>query len=166
MDQSLMGRERADLATENRKRSILGSDLLFVSSANVVFSAAYVILVFILGYAGTRSGIPDSQIAVYWAGAQLVIWSALASMKMMRLRKRIRFTVSPWVAAYAACGALMGGVVYLLGGAVLSSGLHGLDYGLRLGLLILVGSAIYFGLVALIDRRVRGYARAVIASFT
>jgi O-antigen/teichoic acid export membrane protein len=164
MDQSLMGREKADLAVENRTRRILGSDLFFVSAANVSFSSAYVIAVFVIGYAGTRSGVSDAQLAVYWATAQLVTWSALAALKVMRLRSRIRFTVSPWVVGYAACGVLMGVVVYFLGGAVLATGLRGLDYGLRLGLLILVGSAIYFGLVVALDKKVRGYAMAVLAS--
>jgi O-antigen/teichoic acid export membrane protein len=165
MDQSLMGREKADLVAEDRTKRILSSDLLFVSAANVAFSSAYVVVVFVLGYAGTRSGVSDAQLAIYWAAVQLVTWSVLATLKVMRLRSRIRFTVSPWVAAYAGCGLLMGVIVYFLGGALLTTGLRGLGYGLRLGLLILTGSAIYFGLVAALDKRVRGYARAVLASF-
>ena len=165
MDQSLMGREKADLAVEGRTKRILSSDLLFVSAANVLFSSAYVVVVFLLGYAGTRSGISEAHIAVYWGVAQLVTWSALATLKMHRLRSRIRFGVSPWVAAYAGCGLLMGVAVYFLGGALLTSSLRGLGYGLRLALIILVGSAIYFGIVAAIDKKVRGYARAVLASF-
>ena len=161
MDQSLMGRERADLAQEDRRNKILGSDLFFVSAANVAFTGAYVAAVFFLGYFGTRSGVSDPQIALYWAVAQLVTWSVLAGVKVTRLRSRIRFTVSPWVGVYAACGFVMGVAVYLVGGVVLTSGLDAFEYGLRLGLIILLGTAIYFGMVAAVDAKVRGYIRAV-----
>jgi O-antigen/teichoic acid export membrane protein len=164
MDQSLMGREKADLAQEDRTRRILGSDLFFVSAANVVFSGAYVVVVFVLGYVGTRGGIPDPQIALFWASAQLVTWTVLAGVKVLRLRTRIRFTVSRWVAAYAVCGLFMGVAVNLIGAQVLTSGLDAIDYGLRLGLLILFGTALYFGLVAALDAKVRGYIRAVLQS--
>ncbi len=164
MDQSLTGREKADLAREDRTRRILGSDLFFVSAANVAFSGAYVAVVFFLGYAGTRGGTPDPQIALYWAWAQLFTWSALAALKVARLRSRIRFTVSPWVIGYIGCGLLMGVVVYLVGNQVLTTSLDAVDYGLRLALVVLLGAAVYFGLVAALDARVRGYARAVWSS--
>lgn len=166
MDQSLMGRERADLEKEDRTRRILRSDLLFVSAANVAFTSAYVAVVFLLGYAGTRSGISDPQIALYWSVAQLVTWSVLAAVKVFMLRRRTRFTVSRWVGVYVGCGFLMGVAVYFVGAALLVSGLHGLQYGLRLALVILFGTAVYFGLVAAIDSKVRGYVRAVLATLS
>ena len=164
MDQSLMGREKADLAEVDRTKKILGSDLFFVSVANVTFTSAYVVVVFLLGYAGTRSGISLPQIAVYWATSQLVTWTVLAAIKVARLRSRIRFRVSPWVIGYAGCALLMGVAINVIGAQFLPTGLRGLDYGVRLALLVLLGSLVYFGLVGALNAKVRGYFRAVVTS--
>jgi O-antigen/teichoic acid export membrane protein len=162
MDQSLMGRERADLAEVDRTGRILRSDLLFVAAINVIFSGAYVVAVFILGYAGTRGGATLPQLATYWAATQLVTWSALAIVKVIRLRLRTRFSISRWVAGYIGCGALMGIVVNFLGSQILTASLHAPDYGMRLVLIVLFGAVVYFGLLSSFDRHVRGYVKVVL----
>ncbi|MDV3243587.1 MAG: hypothetical protein LYZ66_00260 [Nitrososphaerales archaeon] len=166
MDQSLMGRERADTAEVDRTRTILRSDLLFVSVVNLVFSAAYVTVVFFLGLLGSRAGASVPQLAFYWAGTQLVVWSALAAIKVARLRSKTAFSVSRRVLVYLGCAILMGAVVHFAGIQLLPEGLHALEYGLRLVLLVVFGAALYFGLLVSLDERVRGYFRAGLSSIS
>ncbi len=164
MDQSLLGRERADLAEVDRRGSILRSDLLFVPAINLVFTGGYVAAIFLLGYLGSRAGTPLPQLALYWAAAQLVVWSLLAVIKVMRLRSKTAFSVSRGLLGYVGSGAVMGVTIYLVAGPLIPGGLDALEYGLRLVLLVLVGAAVYFGILLSFDKRVRGYFAAVLGT--
>ncbi|MDV3293612.1 MAG: hypothetical protein LYZ70_05025 [Nitrososphaerales archaeon] len=166
MDQTLLGRERADLVEVDRTKSILKSDLLFVPAINLAFSAAYVAVIFFLGFLGSRAGTSLPQLALYWAVAQLALWSSLAAIKVIRLRSKAAFSMSRSLAGYVGSGALMGGVVYLLAGPLIPGRLDALEYGLRLVLLVLVGAALYFGVLVLFDTKVRGYFAAVLSSIS
>ncbi len=163
-DQALMGRERVDLIEEDRTRRILGSDLMFVPVANLAYSLVYVTSVFFIGKFST--GAVPALYVDYWAISQLVLTVCLVVGKSLRLHRKIRIEFSRAVLFYLLSAAVMGGIVYLVGNALLSSGLGSLDYGLRLGFTVLAGGAIYFGLLAALDLRVRGYVQLLLNSVT
>ncbi len=162
MDQSLTGRERADLAQAERGKSILRSDLLFVPAVNMLFSAAYAAIIFFVGFLGSRGQVPVPQLATYWAAAQLAAWSVLALVKVARLRTKTAFVFPRSALAYLGCGILMAVVVHYAGLVFLSTGLDALEYGLRLVILILLGAFAYFGILVSFNRRIRGYVQAAL----
>lgn len=166
IDQTLTGRETADLEQSNRAGRIIRSDLMFVPVVNLVFTAAYVAAIFVIGHLAGSGIFPLSQLVSYWALVQLVMAILLVSAKFGRLRKRISLAFPKPVLAYATAAVLMGVAVHFTGLAILTSSLGGLQYGVRLAALVFLGAAIYFGVLVSFDRRVRGYFRSALRYFT
>lgn len=162
IDQTLTGRETADLAHEGRAGRIIRSDLMFVPVANLVFVCGYIAVVFVIGLLGSGGQVPLSLLAAYWALAQLGAWSLMVTVKFGRLRSRVAFKFPRSILGYVAVGVLMGVVVHFAGAASLPAGLGALEYGTRLLLLVFLGAAIYFGVLVSFDKRVRGYFRAAL----
>lgn len=161
LDQSLTGRETVDLRKDGGIGALLRSDLMFVPVANLIYYILYLCVVFFLA---TRS-VGSSQVyqfAAYWALAQLVMMTGVVTVKARRLARGVRLSLSPSILIYVLVGGLMGVLVYLLGHQVLPFDLGSLNYGLRLSLVVLFGAAFYFGLVCLVDTKVRSLARSVL----
>jgi O-antigen/teichoic acid export membrane protein len=163
-DQTLMGRERADLSTQDRTRRIVRSDLMFVPVANIAYSAVYLVAVFVLAKLSVASSIPVYQFGAYWALAQLVLTCVLVAVKLRRLRKKTSLVLTRSVLFFAASSVLMGVSVHLVGVFLLPAGLDALDYGLRLLFTVLSGGAVYFAALFALDWRFRALARALATS--
>ena len=161
LDSSLTGSERADLAVANRTRTILRSVLLKVPLVNTVGYAVYLVFIFILARAAVSGLIQTGQFVDYWALAQLALAIALVAVKTGWLRGRVKLALTPAVLPFLATAVVMGLVVHLAGTSILVNGLGTLNYGLRLASIVVLGGALYFGLLSALDSRVRGYARSV-----
>jgi len=161
-DQTLTGRERADLDEERgRTRSILRSDLMFVPVANLTYSAVYIGIVFLLGSYVAAGDAPAYQFAAYWAVAQLALSCVLVAVKARRLSGKARLYLSPSLPLYVVSGIVMAIAVRYFGVAILPAGLETVSYGLRLALTVVVGAVLYFGVLFVVDHKFRRYARTL-----
>jgi hypothetical protein len=162
LDQSLTGRETADLQVEGRSRALLKSDLMFVPLVNLVFYIVYVVVIYVLARYSIGSPLPVSLFVTIWAMTQLVLMVAVVAVKARRLSRRMTLAVPPSIPVYLFSALAMSVLVYIVGYQFLPADLGNLVYGLRLALTILVGAVFYFGLVSLVDKRVRYLVRSVI----
>lgn len=162
IDQSLMGRETADLQAKGRSRALLRSDLMFVPVVNLIYYLLYVVAVYFLARYSFGSTLPIYLFATYWAIAQLLLVVAVVAVKARRLTRSVKVAVPPSILVYLLSALVMGVLAYLVGHQVLPTGLSSLDYGVRLALTALGGAAFYFGLVSLIDKRIRSLVLSVI----
>lgn len=165
-DQTLMGRETADLSTEDRSRRIIGSDLMFVSAANTAYFAVYLTVVFLLARLSVAGPVPTYQFVTYWALAQLLLTTVLVAVKLRRVLRRTTLTLSVSSAFYAASSVVMVLALLFTESLLIPLGLNTLEYGLRLFLMVVLGGAVYFGVLAGLDPRFRGLVRAVVAAVT
>jgi len=157
-DQTLTGRERADLDEREKTRSILRSDLMFVPLANLTYSVVYIGVVFLLG-SYVAGGAPAYQFATYWAVTQLTLSCVLVAVKARRLTGKVRLYLSRSLPLYVVSGIVMAIAVHYFGAAILPAGLETVTYGLRLALTVVLGAVLYFGVLVAVDHRVRSYAR-------
>ncbi len=164
IDASLMGREEADLSKEDRRRRIFSSNLLFVPVANMGYSVFYLASVLILGRLSVGSSIPVYQYATYWALSQLILTCCLVAYKMRRLLKRTPLLLTRSIVYFAVSSFVMGVVLLLVSPGFLPPSLDSVEYGLRLVVLVLVGGAVYFGVLLSLDRRTRDMARVVLST--
>ena len=162
LESTLTGSERADLAVEDRTRSILGSVLLKVPLANGVGYALYLGAVFFLARLNGGGSISNVQFVDYWALAELAMMVGLAAVKAAWLRGRARVTLTPSVLLYLVVAVVMGLVAHFVGAVFLVSPLGTLYYGARLAAIVVMAALLYFGLLSVLDRRVRGYAITVL----
>ena len=87
--------------------------------------------------------------------SQLVLTVLFLLVKVRRLGLGIfSGTLRPMV-YYSACAVAMGAGVYFLAPLLLSTSMVAMYYGLRLLVLMGAGGAIYFGLLAVVDKRSR-----------
>jgi hypothetical protein len=155
IDQSLMGRETVDLQTERKVAALLKSDLMFVPVANLTYLVIYQVAVFLIASAAVGS--PEVyRFAAYWALAQMVLVVSVVVVKGKRLASKAKITLSRSVLVYLTTGAVMGLMVFIVGYPILQPDSGGIVYALRLALVIVIGAIFYFGIVSIVDRRVRG----------
>lgn len=162
IDQTLMGRERADLEVEDKSKKILRSDLMFVPAANTTYFVVYLTAVFLIARASVASSMPVSEFATYWALSQLLLLCGLVVGKMVKLLRKTSMTLTVSSLYYVVASAAMGAALYFASGDVVHSGEGTLDYGLRLIGLVVVGACIYFGLLFAVDSKFRSVAKAVL----
>lgn len=162
LDSSLTGSERADLAVENRTRSILKSVLLKVPLVNAVGYAVYLGFIFFLARANVGGLISNGQFVNYWALTELVLAAGLVAVKTRWVRGRVRLALSSSVLLYLATAIVVGLIVHFAGAAFLVGSLGTLGYGLRLILIVILGAMLYFGLLSILDKRVRSYVNLVL----
>ncbi len=161
-DQTLMGKDTADLGVEGRGKRMMGSDQMFVSAANTAYFACYLTSVFVLA----RLSIGDSshvyQFAEYWGASQFLLTVALVIAKVRRVRQRTALKLSASPLFYALSSVIMGVALMAIAQNLFPTTLGTVDYGLRLLLTVVVGAALYFGVLALLDARFRSVARTAI----
>lgn len=155
LDRALTGRESSDLAVEDRFGKLLRSNIFFDAVANLGYSGLYVASVALIVFWGTATSMPVLTIATYWALSQLILSVAFLVVKLWKLGTAMfRGTARP-LAMYVVCSLAMGAGVYLLSPHLLDPTLPAVYYGLRLAIVVAVGGAIYFGLLAALDKRSR-----------
>ena len=165
LDQTLMGTEKVDAGATPSFRKIAGSNLLFVPMVNIGYGLAYLVILFLtVSYAAT-AGFSNSMDVQIWAAVQLAATFVFMLVKVRRARGVARLLPSMSVGIYILAAAVMAGVLYFVSPLVAVQTLGTLSYGVRLILLVLLGAAIYFGLVYALDAKFRGMARSVLRRF-
>jgi O-antigen/teichoic acid export membrane protein len=165
-DQTLLGRDTADLNKEDRTRRMMASDQMFVSGINTAYFAAYLSVVFILARLSASSPAQEYQLVTYWGVAQLLLSCVLVGVKLRRVLKRTPLKLSASPALYVISAVVMGAVLLVVGNSVLPTGIGTLVFGLRMVGMVALGSAVYFSLLFGIDRRFRRLLRAGVAGVT
>lgn len=161
VDQTLLGREKADVGERPGFWDLIRSNLLFVPVMNVLYGVFYVAsLYFALSYAGANGYSSSSSVAL-WAVVQLAATATFMMIKARRARRYAKLMPGISVVYYLGAAAVMSVALYLASGA-LSQGAGTLTYGAELLGLGIVGAAVYFGLVYVADSRFRDMARSLI----
>jgi O-antigen/teichoic acid export membrane protein len=160
VDQTLLGTEKADVGERPRFRALMRSNLLFVATVNILYGVVYVSsLYFVLAFA-TSSGYSTSSSVALWATVELIATVAFMLVKARRAARSAKLMPGRSAVYYIISAAVMASLVYLVSGTVLVEGVGTLNYGARLVGLSVLGGAVYFGIVYLMDSRFRDLAQA------
>jgi O-antigen/teichoic acid export membrane protein len=160
VDQTLLGTEKADLGDRPSFRALARSNLMFVPAINILYGVVYITSLYFSLYYATSSGYSTSSAVAIWAVVELVATVAFMLVKARRARRYAKLLPGVSVVYYLVSATAMAGLVYLLSGPLLIQGVGTLAYGMRLIGLSLLGGAVYFGLVYLLDSRFRDLAHA------
>jgi len=165
LDQTLTGTEKVDAGATPSFRKIAGSNLLFVPMVNIGYGAAYLITLSLAVSYASAAGFSDSLDVVIWASVELAATIAFMLIKVRRARGVASLLPSTSVAFYFLATAVMAGVLYIVSPVVAIQTLGTLAYGVRLLLLVLLGAAVYFGVLYALDSKFRGMARSILRRF-
>jgi O-antigen/teichoic acid export membrane protein len=161
LDQTLTGTEKADIGERPSFARLFRSNLVYVPVINIFYAASYLVLMYAAISYSLAAGFPISTAIGYWAAVQLIATLAFMLVKAWRARRFAKLMPGVSLAYYILASAVMGTVIYLLSGVVVSQGLGNVTYGLRLVGLVGVGAAVYFGIVYVLDSRFRDLARSL-----
>jgi len=165
LDQTLAGTEKVDAGATPSFRKIARSNLLFVSMVNIAYGVFYLVILFLAVSYAAAAGFSDSMDVATWALVQLAATVAFMLVKVRRARGVASLLPSMSVVVYILAAAVMAGVLYFISPEVATRTLGTLSYGVRLVLLVLLGAAVYFGLVYTLDSKFRGMARSFLRRF-
>jgi hypothetical protein len=159
-DQTMLGREKADVDGAVTFAKLVKSDLLFVSLINIAMSGVYLIATGLLVYYGLVVRLSISQIVNLWGAAQLVVYVIFTIVKFLKLRRTTKVHLKTTFVRYLIATFVMAAVLETLSIMIpVSSGTLG--SGVRLSLVALAGVLAYFGALYAID----GSFRGLLASF-
>ena len=160
IDQTLLGTERADVGERPRFWDLIRSNLLFVPVANILYGAVYVSSLYAaLSYASGNGYSSASSVAL-WASVQFAATVVFMIIKARRASRYAKLMPGLDVVYYVAAALVMAAALYLISGALVNPGVGTLSYGAELLALGLIGGAVYFGLLLLVDRGFRDLARS------
>ena len=162
LDQTLMGTEKVDAGPTPTFRKLAGSNLLFVPLANIGYGVFYLVTLSLALTFAAASGFSDSADVATWALTQLVATLVFMFVKLRRARGVA--ILRPGVSAvyYLVGAAAMGVVAYFASPVIAVRSVSTLAYGARLVLLVVLGAAVYFGVVYALDSRFREMAASLI----
>jgi hypothetical protein len=162
IDQTLLGTERVDENENVTYVSLARSNLLFVPVANVSASALYIGSMYGVLYYSFASGLSFAAAVALWGVVELLSTLVILLVKARRAKGVARLLPDRNVVYYLGAAALMGLVVYLASGFVVDGSSASFYYGLRLLVLVVLGGAVYFGIVYAVDPKVRRMARVLL----
>ena len=162
VDQTLLGMERVDIGERPRFWDLVRSNLLFVPMANIAYGVVYVSSLFVALSISASSGYSVSNTVAVWAFVQLVATTAFLFVKARRARRHARLNPGRSVLYYLLAGAAMSALVYLLSNFLLSQSVGTLRYGVVLMGIGLIGAALYFGILYLVDSKFKEMATVLI----
>ena len=152
LDNALMGKDTSDLAAEDKVRTLLRGNLVFVPAVNLAYYVVYIASVGLIVYWGDATGLSYAGTVTLWAIAQGALGAAVVGVKIRRLGLAALSGVGPSLAKYAFSAAVMAAAVVAAAHLLLPGGLTTVVFGLRLCAIVVAGGAVYFGLLAAIDK--------------
>jgi membrane-associated HD superfamily phosphohydrolase len=155
VDQTLLGTEKVDVGSEVRFKKLVRSNLLYVSLINICAALTYLAGMFaVLSFAFSEE-LGLSVAVALWALVQLCVTILFLIIKGRRA-SRSATLFRGWKVAYNLVSAMvMVFAVDLLSRVVLNSSAGGFVYGLELCVVLVLGAAVYFGLLYAVDPRFR-----------
>ena len=160
LDQTLTGTERVDVGQTPTFRKLAGSNLLFVPLANIGYGVFYLVTLFLALSFASASGFSDSADVATWAVTQLAATLVFMLVKLRRARGVAVLRPGISVLYYLVGAGVMGTVAYLASPVIAVRSVSTLAYGGRLVVLVILGAAVYFGVVYLLDPKFRDMAAA------
>jgi hypothetical protein len=164
LDQTLLGRERADIDESISVKRYAGSNLVFVPLLNLAYSILYVLSIFLTIRFGVENKFTISQMIETWAIAQLAISSIFLIVKFGRVRKQGGIKLKPSLLSYLI-GAIMMSLFLFFSSSILDYRLTALAFGIQLIELTLSGTLVYFLVILLIDKSFRALAITALKNF-
>ena len=162
LDQTLMGTEKVDAGVTPSFRKLVGSNLLFVPMVNIGYGLAYLASLFLVSTYAAAAGFSDSADVAIWAAVQFAATLVFMLIKVRRAHGVAKLLPSRSVLAYIVAAAVMAAVVYYAAPLVAVRTVDTVTYGIRLILLVLLGAAVYFGLVFGLDSKFRDLSRSAL----
>ncbi len=163
LDSTLFGLESADVDRGPGKGSFWGTALVFVPVVNLLGAVGYIGGVY-AALRLTAGALPNpAPIVAAWGVVQLSANSAVVLVKSAKVRKAHALTLPRSLPKYVLGSAVAAAVAYLLEPSVLDYGAGAVEFGLRLGGIVVVAGAVYFGLLYAIDGRFRALAGRVLS---
>lgn len=160
LDQTLMGTEKVDVGQTPTFRKLAGSNLLFVPLANIGYGVFYLVTLAVALSLAAAGGLSDSADVATWAAVQLAATLVFLMVKLNRARGVASLLPGMSVAYYVVASAIMAVVVYYAAPVIAVQTVSTVIYGARLLVVVLIGTAVYFGSVYAMDRSFRDLARA------
>jgi hypothetical protein len=165
LDQILAGKETIDADESAGVRRFVHSNLFFVFLVDFGSTFIYVLSVLVIVAAGTASGASPITTIDLWAAAQLVVFSAFAVVRVLRIRKGSKLSLRPSLLRYVAGSGVMA-VFFVIGGRFLDYGLHAATFVEELGGVALAGVGIYFLFLYATESEFRRVVRMVLKPLT
>ena len=159
VDRTLLGTEKVDMGDEKNFGTYLRSNLLYVSVVNTCAAAVYLTGMYLaLSFALSR-GLGTSDAVALWASVQLCTTIVFLAIKARRAsRTAILFQAGTKVPFYLGAALAMGIALGPISRVFLFSTSGGLTYGLGLFVVIILGGAIYFGILYAVEPNFREMA--------
>ncbi len=163
VDRTLLGMETVDVGEEKGFSLFLKSNLFYVAYINIVSAIAYLGGMYVaLWYAFSRNLGPSDAVAL-WSTVQLGMTLVFLLVKARRAgRSASLVRRGSRVPYYIGASAVMAAALYPLSDALLVTGVGGLVYGLELIIVIILGAAVYFGVLYLVEPGFKAMAHAVL----
>ena len=155
LDYSLIGKDKSDIEEGNRFGNLLKGNLFLVPVMNLTYGVIYLAGVAAVAHFGTSLGYSYPLIITLWASGQLALNVLFVALKVRRLGLRSFAGTGRPLAYYTLSAAAMAVTVRAVGPFLLSFSMPTVDYAVRLLILIAVGMAVYFGILAAVDKRSR-----------
>ena len=165
LDQTLTGTEKVDAGATPSFGKIAPTNLMFVPMVNIAYGVGYLVTLFLAVSYAASAGYSYSTDVAIWATVQFAATFVFMLVKVRRARGVASLLPSMSVVTYLVAAAVMAGVEYLVSPLVAVQTLGTLSYGIRLLLLVILGAAVYFGVVYALDSKFRGMARSFLRRF-
>ncbi len=163
VDQTLMGTEKADIGERPKFWALARSNLIFVPVVNILYGVVYVSSLYAVLTFANSAGYSASSSVASWATVQLAATVLFLAVKVRRARRSAKLMPGISVAYYLLAGAIMAGVVYLASGIALNQGTGTIIYGANLVGIGLLGAAVYFCILYVVDSGFRDLARSFLS---
>ena len=165
LDQTLMGTEEVDVGETPSFWRLARSNLLFVPIVNIAYGISYLLTLFVAISYSSYAGLGVSAEVATWATVQLVATFAFVLVKARRARKVAYLMPSISFVYYLASACVMAVAVYAAAPYfAVETARTATNVG-HLVALVVLGAAVYFGLVYALDSKFRGMARSVLRWF-
>ena len=162
VDQTLLGTEKVDVGSEKDFKSLVRSNLLYVPLVNICAAFAYLVGMFAALSFAFSNGLGLSVAVALWAVVQLCVTVLFLVIKGRRASRSATLFGGWKVAYYLVSAIVMGFVVDLLSRVILNSSAGSLVYGLELCAVLVLGAAVYFGLLYALDLKFRTMAHQLL----
>jgi hypothetical protein len=163
VDRTLLGTEKVDAGNEKGFKSFVRSNLLYVSVVNICASLVYLAGMYVVLSFAFSKRLGTSDAVALWALVQLCTTVVFFTIKARRAsRSATLFQAGSRVPYYLGVAAVMGIALDPISKVLLYPAAGSLAYGLGLFTVVVLGAAVYFGLLYAVEPKFRAVARSLL----
>ena len=162
VDQTLLGTEKADTGGEEGFMSLVKSNLLYVPVVNLCAVFVYLAGMFAVLSFAFSNNMGTSVAVALWSIVQVCVTIFFLIIKARRAGRYATLFKGVRITYYLVSAIVMGFAAYMLSGEFLNQSSGTVGYGLGLTAVIVVGAAVYFGILYSLDPRFRTMANLLL----